>query len=362
MADATTPTSDRRLTATLTGAPAPTSDDELDEALSRPPSAAIEAFAGLDGDLVILGAGGKMGLSLARMAARAWEAAGVSGRRVIAVSRFGAGDGRDPFERHGIGTISADLLDPAALTALPDAPNVLYLAGMKFGSTGDQPSTWAMNAFLPGLVARRYPSSRIVALSTANVYPFMAPASGGAREDHAVGPVGEYAQSCLGRERVFEWHSRRNGTPVTLIRLAYANALTYGVLVDIAQRVLAREPVDLAMGYANVIWQGDANAAILGAFSMASSPASFLNLSGPEVMSVRETTGRFAELLGVASPSFRGQEAETALLIDSSVAHARFGAQQVALPQLTEWTAAWLRGKGRLLGKPTHFEARDGKF
>jgi nucleoside-diphosphate-sugar epimerase len=280
----------------------------------------------------------------------------------MAVSRFTSRESRDAFERDGIATIAADLLEPGVLDGLPDAPNVLYLAGMKFGSTGDEPSTWAMNAFLPGLVARRFEASRIVALSTANVYPFTRPDAGGAREGDPVGPVGEYAQSCLGRERILEWHARRNGTPVALIRLAYANALTYGVLVDIAQGVASGAPIDLAMGFANVIWQGDANAAILGAFGLCASPASALNLSGAEVVSVRETARRMASLVGVAEPTFSGAEAETALLIDSSRAHRQFGAPTVPLDQLVEWTVAWLRGGGRLLGKPTHFQARDGRF
>ncbi len=258
--------------APLTGAPAPLTDEDLDEYLSRPTASAVATMASLGGDVLVLGAGGKMGHSLSRMAVRASSAAGVAGRRVTAVSRFASRESRDAFERDGIATIAADLLEPGVLDGLPDAPNVLYLAGMKFGSTGDEPSTWAMNAFLPGLVARRFAASRIVALSTANVYPFTRPDAGGAREGDPVGPVGEYAQSCLGRERILEWHARRNGTPVALIRLAYANALTYGVLVDIAQGVAGGGPIDLAMGFANVIWQGDANAAILGAFGLARQP------------------------------------------------------------------------------------------
>jgi nucleoside-diphosphate-sugar epimerase len=281
---------------------------------------------------------------------------------VIAVSRFGSAAARDEFEADGIAAISSDLLADGALEALPDAPNVLYLAGMKFGSTDDEPSTWAMNAFLPGLVARRFVSSRIVALSTANVYPFTSPARGGAKEDVTPAPVGEYAQSCLGRERVFAYHSARNGTPVVLVRLAYANALRYGVLLDVAQKVAAGAPIDLAMGHANVIWQGDANAAILASFGLATGPAQVLNLSGAEIVSVRQTALQVAQTLGLPAPRFVGREAETALLIDSSRAHALFGPPDVPLPQLLEWTVAWLRSGGRLLNKPTHFEARDGRF
>ena len=339
----------------------PASEDDLEERLSRPTPEAIAAFAGLDGDLVVLGAGGKMGPSLCRMAVRASAAAGVP-RRVTAVSRFAAAGSRDAFESAGVATVAADLLAEAALDALPDAPNVLYLAGMKFGSATDEPATWAMNAFLPGLVARRYARSRIVALSTANVYSFTEPATGGAVEADPPGPVGEYAQSCLGRERIFAWHSVANGTPVALIRLAYANALRYGVLVDVARAVAAGQPVDVTMGFANVIWQGDANAAILAAFGACGSPPAVINLSGPEPVSIRAAALRLAELLGVPPPVLVGREAPTALLIDSSRAQAQFGLPRVGLEQLLQWTAAWIRGGGRLLDKPTHFQARDGRF
>jgi nucleoside-diphosphate-sugar epimerase len=301
-------------------------------------------------------------MSVTRMAVRASEAAGVTGRSVTAVSRFGSREARDAFEAAGVATISADLLADGALDALPDAANVLYLAGMKFGSTDDEPATWAMNTFLPGLVARRYPKARIVALSTANVYPFTNPARGGARESATPGPIGDYAQSCLGRERIFAYHSARNGSPIALIRLAYANALRYGVLLDIAQAVAAGAPIDVSMGFANVIWQGDANAAILGAFGLCASPPAILNLSGPETISVRRTAHRLEEALGAPAPTFTGTEAETALLIDSALAHTLFGYPTVPLGQLVEWTAAWLKGGGRLLNKPTHFQARDGRF
>jgi nucleoside-diphosphate-sugar epimerase len=346
----------------LAGAPAPTTEEELEEYLSRPTPPAIRAMADLPGDLLVLGAGGKMGLSMARMAVRASAAAGVS-RRVTAVSRFSDRAAREPFEAAGIMTVAVDLLEDGALDGLPDAPNVLYLAGMKFGSASDEPSTWAMNTFLPGLVARRYPRARIVALSTANVYPFTNPARGGARESATPGPIGDYAQSCLGRERILAYHSARNGTSMTLIRLAYANALRYGVLLDIALSVAAGTPIDVSMGYANVIWQGDANAMILGAFGLATSPPEILNVSGPETISVRRTAHRVEEALGSdAPPTFTGTEAETALLIDSARAHALFGYPTVPLGQLVEWTAAWLKGGGRLLNKPTHFQARDGRF
>jgi nucleoside-diphosphate-sugar epimerase len=345
-----------------TGGPPPRGEAELEEVLSRPTAGVVETLAGLEGDVLVLGAGGKMGLSMATMAVRALRLAGDrgQGRRVIAVSRFH--DGEAPFHAAGLETIGLDLLADGALESLPDAPSVLYLAGMKFGSSGAQPQTWAMNAYLPGLVARRFAGSRIVALSTGNVYPFSPVGSGGAVETDEPGPVGEYAVTCLGRERILAWHSERDGTPMTLIRLNYANALRYGVLVDIAQRVLAGEPVDVTMGVANVIWQGDANAAVLRALGLAASPPGILNVSGPETMSVRWAAHRFAELLGVGPPTITGQEAETALISNSARMYGLFGYPSVPLDQLMAWTAAWLRAGGALLGKPTGFSVRDGRF
>jgi nucleoside-diphosphate-sugar epimerase len=345
---------------TLTGAAAPATDAALEEALSRPTAGTIAALGALDGDLLVLGAGGKMGLSLATMARRSLDLAGATGHRVIAVSRFASG--AEAFHAAGVETISADLLDEEALAGLPDAPSILYLAGMKFGASGALAATWAMNAFLPGLVARRFPRSRIVALSTGNVYPFTPVAGGGATERTAPDPVGEYAISCLGRERILAWHSERDGTPMTFIRLNYANALRYGVLVDIAQKVRAGEPVDVTTGAVNVIWQGDANAAILQALGLCEAPPAILNVSGPETLSVRWAAGRLAELLDVPPPVITGQEASTALISSSARLHALFGYPTVPVGQLLAWTAAWLRSGGSLLGKPTKFQVRDGAF
>lgn len=343
----------------IAAAPAPANEAELEEALSRPTPGVTEVLARLDGDLLVLGAGGKMGLSLASMAARALRLAG-SDRRVIAVSRFGSGT--DAFDQAGIETISADLLEDGALAALPEAENVLYLAGMKFGSSGAQPATWAMNTHLPGLVAARYAGSRIVALSTGNVYAFSPITGSGSVESDDPDPVGEYAITCLGRERMLAYYSLRDGTPVTIVRLNYANALRYGVLVDIAQKVAAREPVDVTMGAVNVIWQGDANAAILQAFASCASPPTVLNVAGPEVLRVRSIAQRLAELLEVAGPVIAGMEAETALLSDSSEMVRRFGPPEMPTDQLLGWTAAWLQSGGALLGKPTKFQVRDGRF
>jgi nucleoside-diphosphate-sugar epimerase len=343
-------------------APAPATDAELDERLSRPPAFVVEALAGLPGDLLVLGAGGKMGLSLATMARRAFDAAGGASRRVIAVSRFGSAGATAPFTAAGVETIASDLLADGALEALPDAANVLFLAGMKFGSTGDLPATWAMNTFLPGLVARRSAGSRIVALSTGNVYPLVPVHSGGAREEDEVGPVGEYAISCLGRERLFTYESVRRGTATALIRLNYANALRYGVLTDIGRRVLAQEPVDVGMGHVNVIWQGDSSAQTLAAFAHAATPPLVLNVTGPETVDVRDVATRLAALMNARPPAFRGEEAPTALLSNASRAWSMFGPPTVPLHTLLEWVAAWLVGGGRLLDKPTGFEKRDGRF
>ena len=268
--------------------------EELEEALSRPGAADIEAVRSLRGDLLILGAGGKMGPSLARRAARAARQAEVA-VKITAVSRFGDTVVRRQLESEGVETVAADLLDPLALGSLPWAPNVIFMAARKFGSTGEESLTWAMNSWLPAQVAQRYRNSRIVAFSSGNVYPFVPVDSGGASEQTPPGPVGEYAQSVLGRERMFEHFSREFGTPVTLLRLNYAVELRYGVLLDIARKVHEGRPVDLGMGYVNVIWQGDANSICLRSFRLCASPPAVLNITGPETLSVREIAEGFAE-------------------------------------------------------------------
>ncbi len=346
----------------LTGAAAPCSEAELDEYLSRPTAGTVSDLAATSGDVLVLGAGGKLGYTLCRMARRSLDLAGARDRRVIAVSRFADPGSTDRFREARVETIAADLLETGALESLPDAPNMVYLAGMKFGSSGNLPATWAMNTFLPGLVAHRFPRARIVALSTGNVYPLVPIASGGATETDLPGPVGEYAQSCLGRERMFGYYSERDGIPLAIIRLNYANALRYGVLVDIALKVAAGEPVDVSMGHVNVIWQGDASVAILRGLAVCAAPPIVLNVSGPETASVRWIATRLAELLDVARPSIVGVESETALLSNSSRQHALFGYPAVPLDQLLRWTAAWIRGGGRLLNKPTAFQVRDGRF
>ncbi len=340
--------------------PCPADEAELEERLSRPPEAVLEVLRSLPGDLLVLGAGGKMGPSLARMARRALDGLG-GGHQVIAVSRFSSAGTRAALEAHGVRTIAIDLLDPAALDVLPDAPNMVFMAGQKFGSHDHPAATWAMNAVLPALTVRRFVHSRTVAFSTGNVYPFSPVTTRGPTEADAVGPVGEYAMSCLARERIFEHASRTRGTPVAIVRLNYAVDLRYGLLVDIARRVRDGAPVPLAMGFANVIWQGDANARALACLGLASSPAAILNVTGPERISVREAAEWFGRRLG-RSPVFEGNEAPDALLSDASRSLALLGPPQVNVDLLMDWVATWLERGGPLLEKPTKFETRDGRF
>lgn len=314
----------------------------------------------MQGDLLLLGAGGKMGPSLAMLARNALTAAG-SGAAVIAVSRYSDPAVRRRLEEAGVTTVSADLLDEADLAALPDAPNVIYMPAMKFGSSGQAPRTWAVNTYLAGRAAARYAGSRIVAFSSGNVYPLVPVTSGGAREQDPTGPVGEYAWSVLGRERLFEHFSLQNGTPVALLRLNYAVELRYGVLVDIAVAVKSGEPIDVSMGNVNVVWQGDANEWTLRALGHCSSPATVLNITGPETLSVRQLAERLGVLLGV-EPRFVGEEQPNALLNNASVAHSLFGYPRLGVQTLLELVAAWVGSDGELLGRPTKFQVRSGAF
>ena len=326
---------------------------ELEDALSLPGEADIECLRRLEGDIVILGAGGKMGPSLARLSRRAADAAGVT-RRIIAVSRR-------VVEIPGVESIACDLLDRAAVGRLPLAPNVLYLAGRKFGSTGNPELTWAMNTVVPAIVAERFVRSRFVAFSTGNVYPLRRPAAGGSLETDAPTPVGEYAQSCLGRERVFEYFSNHHGLPCLLFRLNYAVDLRYGVPVDIARKVWSGEPVDLTVPAFNAIWQRDANSYALRSLEQCATPPRILNVTGAEVLSVRETAEFFAARFGKPA-RFSGSEGPTALLSDSSACRALLGEPAVSSRQLLEMVAAWIESGGASLEKPTHFEVADGKF
>lgn len=336
-------------------------ESELEERLSRPDKDVVSAMAELDGDILILGAGGKMGPSLARLARRAADQAGVK-KRVIAVARFTNGKLPSEFAAHGIETVTCDLLEPNALEKLPDAPNVIFMAARKFGTAGGEPLTWAMNTYLPGLVAERYRNSRIVAFSTGNVYPLRAVAQGGALETTSVCPVGEYAQSALGRERLFEYGSIRWGTRVAILRLNYAVELRYGVLVDIGRAVFERRAVDLCMPYVNVVWQTDANSYGLRAFAHCQSPPLVLNITGPEILSVREIALKFGQRFGI-EPAFVSENAgTTALLSDIGRARSLLGCPKVSPEEMIEWIADWIREGGVMLDKPTHFQTRDGRY
>ncbi|NUO55177.1 MAG: NAD(P)-dependent oxidoreductase [Hamadaea sp.] len=333
---------------------------ELEERLSRPRDALVEDLRKLDGDLLILGAGGKLGPSLVRLALRGVAAAG-TGARVIAVSRFSEPGLADALRSEGAEVIPADVADDAALAALPDAANVVFLVGAKFGTSGREHATWATNAYLPGRVAQRYAGSRLVALSTGNVYPLVPVTSGGCTEDTPVDPVGEYAMSCLGRERVLTHFAHEHGTPTALIRLNYAVEMRYGVLVDIARAVHAGEPVDLTTGQANIVWQGYANEVTLRALHHAGVPPFVLNVTGPETVSVRQAALDLGTRLG-QEPRFTGTEAPTALLSNAQRCHGLFGYPDVPLAELLDHIAEWVSLGLPLLGKPTHFQTRDGKF
>jgi nucleoside-diphosphate-sugar epimerase len=335
-------------------------EEQLEELVSRPSPADVAFLAGLTGDVAVLGAGGKMGPSLARRLRRANDEA-ASSRRVAAVSRFSSPEVARALEAEGIDAITCDLLDPVQVQRLPYFENVLFLAGMKFGASGRPDLLWALNTIVPALVARRYATSRIVAFSTGNVYPLVPPASGGSLESDPPGPVGEYAQSCLGRERIFEHASRERSTPCLLFRLFYAVDLRYGVLVDVARKVFAGEAIDLEVGYVNVIWQGDANSYALRSLGLAASPPRALNVTGPEVVAVRDVAERFGRRFS-RKARFQGTEGKTALLGNASTCRSLLGEPSVSLDRLVAWVARWVETGGRSLGKPTKYERADGRF
>jgi nucleoside-diphosphate-sugar epimerase len=336
------------------------SEAVLEDVLTRPGARIIDFIRTVASPLLILGAGGKMGPTLARLARRAADAAG---RRleVVAVSRFNDTDARQRLEAGGVQTVSCDLFDAQAVARLPEAQNIIYLVGLKFGTTQNPASTWAANTLIPSRVCERYSRSRIVALSTGNVYPLSDVSRGGSVESDPLTPLGEYANAAVGRERIFEFHSRANGTPVALLRLCYAIDLRYGVLADLARKVIAGEPLPLANGHFNCIWQGDANDLILRALSLTDSPPTAWNLCRPEIFPVRGIAARFGELFGRA-PRFTGQEAPTALVVNSGRVCAALGPPSTSLETMIRWTAQWVKQGGRDLGKPTHFEVRNGSY
>jgi nucleoside-diphosphate-sugar epimerase len=333
----------------------------LEEHLSRPTAADAAAISALHGDLLILGVGGKMGPSLARLARRAVDLAGTR-HRIIAVARFSNAGLPADLVAQGIETIACDLLEPGALLRLPEIPNVIFMAARKFETAGAEHLTWSVNTFLPGLIAERYRKSRIVTFSTGNVYPLRSISEGGAVESTPLGPVGEYAQSALGRERMFENGSMRWGTRVTILRLNYAVELRYGVLLDIGRAVFERRPISLSMPYVNVIWQRDANSACLRSFPYCQSPPFVLNITGPETLSVRDLATEFGRHFGIEPIFLPDDEGSSALLSNATKAHALFGYPTVSPTEMIEWIADWIRQGGVMLNKPTHFQTRDGKF
>ena len=334
--------------------------EQLEAILSTPSTQLIEMMTKLEGDILILGAGGKMGPSLAKRARNAVEQSGKQ-RAVIAVSRFTDIGVREDLMRNKIETIVCDLLEEASLLKLPAVRNVIFMAGRKFGSTGNESLTWAMNTFLPAIVARRFRASNIVALSTGNVYPMMPVGSGGSKESDPTEPIGEYAQSCLGRERMIQYMSDALRIPSTIIRLNYAIDLRYGVLHDVARKIYQAEPIDLRMGFVNVIWQGDANEIILRALNICSVPPTILNVTGCETLPIEWLAREFGRRFD-RKPTFAGSPATTALLSDASAMKTRFGAPRVPIELMLDWIAHWIAIGGKSFNKPTHFEEREGKF
>ena len=331
------------------------SEEVLIDRMTAPSTAVVEAVSELEGDVVILGAGGKMGPTLAELLVRA------GARRVIGVSRFSDARVGAYLEEAGVETVRADLLDEKDLARLPDAPNVLFLAGFKFGATGNTSMTWAMNAWLPGRIMRRYAGSRVIYVSSGNVYAYTPVAEGGTDEDGEIGPVGEYAQSRLGGERIAEHLSLEQGTPLLIVRLFYATELRYGIIHDLGRKIHDGVPIDLAMSHVNQVWQGDANGYLARLFPLCSSPATILNLTGPDVLSVRsmsEMLGRRLEM----EPSFTGRENDTALLGNARRLFDRLGEPEVPPERIAEWVAHWIRIGGRSLDKPTGYESRSGRF
>jgi nucleoside-diphosphate-sugar epimerase len=333
---------------------------QLEDLLSEPTPAALRGLAAAPGDILLLGVAGKLGPSLARMARRATDLRGET-RRIIGVSRFSDTGLADRLAADGIETIRGDLLDHAFVDSLPQEPNVIFMTGMKFGCEENAPLTWAMNTYLPALICRRFASSRIVAFSTGNVYGYTAVDGPGSTETDSPQPLGEYAMSCLGRERVFEYFSRTLGVPVCILRLNYAAELRYGVLVDLAQRVRNEQPIDLSMGFVNVIWQGDANAFALGSLADVDVPPRIVNVAGAERLSVRDVCEQFGRRFD-KRVQFHGAEAKDALLSDSTPAFGRYGSPRVNANRLIDWTADWIERDGATFDKPTHYDVRDGKF
>ncbi|MBT3601823.1 MAG: NAD(P)-dependent oxidoreductase [Candidatus Latescibacteria bacterium] len=330
-------------------------EPQLIDQMTTPSEAVKDAVSKLDGDIMILGIAGKMGPTLGELLARA------GANKVIGVSRFSNPADQQDLNARGITTHKCDLLDETALNALPDAPYIYLMAGHKFGATGNEPLTWAMNTMLPGKILQRFPKSRIVYVSSGNVYKYTSITSSGATESDPVEPIGEYAMSRLGGERLAEFYSKQQSTPLSIVRLFYATELRYGILIDIAQKIHDQTPIDLAMGHVNQIWQGDANAYLAQMFPLCESPANIINMTGKEVLPIRELATSLGERMGI-NPIFEGTESDNALLGDANKMFNHFGLPQNPIDTIVDWVAHWMKSGGPTLGKPTKYESRTGKF
>ncbi len=330
-------------------------EDALIEQMTRPAPEVVEAVSAIDGEVLILGAGGKMGPSLAGLLIRA------GARGVVGVSRFSESETRERLEAGGVRTIRCDLLDDGDLQSLPEAAHIILLAGSKFGTTGSEPGTWAINSLMPARVVQRFPTSRLVYVSTGNVYGVTQTALGGASESSDEDPVGEYAASRLGGERLVTYYSALQQTPAVIIRLFYATELRYGIVLDVARKVWRRRPIDLTVGHVNQIWQGDANAYLARCFPLCDSPPPVYNLTGPETLSIRRLAARLGHFMGV-EPIFEGTESEASLLGNADKLISLLGPPEVDMEAVVEWVASWVMHGGRVLDKPTMYERRDGRF
>lgn len=334
--------------------------DKLIELLTEPSERLVKDIQKIEGDIMILGAGGKMGPTISLLAKKAVEKAGLK-KKIYAVSRFSDPEKRRELEEAGVIVLSADLQSPGELKALPKVKNIIFMAGRKFGTDGNEWQTWGMNAVVPALVCEHFKGSTFVVFSSGNIYPLVMANSGGAIESLPVDPIGEYPQSCLARERIFEYFSNTHGSKVLIFRLSYAIALEYGVISDIAQKVAAEKPIDLSNGCFNCIWQGDANEFAIRSLLLADNPVQFLNVTGPEIVGVRDTALKLGALLG-KSPIFVGEPNSDAYLINAGKAIAEFGYPQVSLDTMIKWQAEWILQGGHNLNMPTHFEERKGSY